>query len=194
MSPCHRIGLEPVRRVVRIAHHSNLPWEDEWTGCDNSPMASPYAEHVGTADPVDVLRSSLERYHRAIARLAPSRWDEPWSPGKWTVRQILLHVTQWEMIFGVRLRCGLALPPYTVQPLSQDPFMDIEGPAVDGPTAFAAFDGMRRMNIALVASLTDAQRKTPVIHPERGAIDANDLVMTLAGHGVHHLKQLESTR
>jgi hypothetical protein len=157
-------------------------------------MPTPYAEHVGAADPVDVLRSSLDGYRRVIGRLAPSRWDEPWSPGKWTVREVVLHVTQWEMIFGVRLRCGLALPPFTIQPLSQDPFMDIEGPAVDGATAFAAFEGLRRMNIALTASLTPAQRQTPVLHPERGQIDANDLLVTLAGHGVHHLKQLESMR
>lgn len=157
-------------------------------------MATPYAEQVGAADPVDVLRSSLEGYRRAIARLTPARWNEPWSAGKWTVRETVLHVTQWEMIFGVRLRCGLALPPFTIQPLSQDPFMDVEGPAVDGPTAFAAFEGLRRMNIALTASLTPAQRKTPVVHPERGQIDANDLLVTLAGHGVHHLKQLESMR
>jgi hypothetical protein len=107
-------------------------------------MPTPYAEHVGAADPVDVLRSSLEGYRRAIGRLTPSRWNEPWSPGKWTVREVVLHVTQWEMIFGVRLRCGLAFPPFTLQPLSQDPFMDVEGPAVDGPTAFAAFEGLRR--------------------------------------------------
>jgi hypothetical protein len=63
---------------------------------------------------------------------------------------------------------------------------------VDGPTAFAAFEGVRRMNLALAASLSPAQRATIVMHPERGEIDVNDLLVTLAGHGVHHLKQLES--
>jgi hypothetical protein len=155
-------------------------------------MATPYAEHVGDRDPVDVLRSSLDKYRRFATRAAPAQWRQPWAPGKWTAQQLVLHVAQWEMIFGVRLRCGLAMAPYTVQPLNQDPFMDLEGAAVDGPTAFAAFEGVRRMNLALAASLSPAQRATIVMHPERGEIDVNDLLVTLAGHGVHHLKQLES--
>ena len=47
----------------------------------------------------------------------------------------MVHVMQWEMIFGIRLRCGLAVPNFQVQPLDQDPFMSEAG-AVDGPTAF----------------------------------------------------------
>jgi len=46
------------------------------------------------------------------------------------------------------------------------------------------------MNIALVAALTPAQRATKITHPERGVIDIDDLIITLAGHAAHHLGQL----
>lgn len=65
-----------------------------------------------------------------------------------------------------------------------------EADAVDGPTALAAFIAVRRMNLAFAASLTSAQRQTPMTHPERGRIDVNDILTTLAGHGVHHLQQI----
>ena len=58
--------------------------------------------------------------------------------------------------------------------------------------AYAAFSGMRAMNLKLAASLTPTQRKTIVQHPERGAIDVDDLLVTLAGHAVHHLDQLRA--
>jgi DinB superfamily len=156
-------------------------------------MPSPYAEHVGHRDPVDVLRSSLDDYRALVPRIGPGAWARPWAPGKWTVAEIMLHVTQWELIFGVRVRCALAMPPFTLQAMSQDPLLAVESRAVDGPTAAAAFDGVRRLNLALASSLSPDDRRIVAHHPERGAIDVNDLLITLAGHGVHHLKQLQQT-
>jgi hypothetical protein len=75
--------------------------------------------------------------------------------------------------------------------MEQDPFMAVEAPSVDGPTAWAAFKQMRRMNIAFAGGLSGTQRATKVQHPERGQIDVNDLLITMAGHGVHHFKQLQ---
>ena len=69
--------------------------------------------------------------------------------------------------------------------------MDAESKAVDGPMAATAFDAVRRMNLAFAESLSADARRRPVTHPERGQIDVNDLLVTLAGHAVHHLKQLQ---
>lgn len=151
---------------------------------------TPYAEHLDGKDPIDVLRSNIADYHALTSRLTPERWAASYAPGKWTTHQVMVHVAQWEMIFGVRLRCGVSVPGFVIQPLTQDPFLNAESPAVDGPTAWAALKQMRRMNVAFAASLSDAVRGTKVGHPERGDIDVNDLLVTLAGHGVHHYKQL----
>ena len=153
-------------------------------------MPTPYAQYVGDHDPVDVLERSLAEYRGVVSRLTPARWAEPWAPGKWTIGQIVLHVTQWEMIFGVRLRCAVSTPGYVVQPLDQDPFMR-ESEAVDGPMAFAAFEALRRMNLAYARSLRPADRSRTVHHAERGEIDVESLLVTLAGHPVHHLQQIK---
>ena len=86
-------------------------------------MLSPYAQHVGDRDPVAVLRTSLEGYQDAIRHLTTATWQQPWAPEKWTVEQIMVHVAQWEMILGIRLRCGVAAPDYVVQPIDQDEIM-----------------------------------------------------------------------
>src|SRR6185436_956442 len=154
--------------------------------------SSPYAEHVGAFDPVAVLRTSLDDYHARIPRLAASDWGRAWAPGKWTVAQIMVHVTQWEMILGIRMRCGVAAPSYEVQPMDQDELMRREGDLVSGQTAFEAFEGVRRMNIQFAESLSPDDRRKRVIHPERGEIDVEHLLVTMAGHGVHHFKQIAS--
>jgi hypothetical protein len=154
-------------------------------------MPTPYAEHLDGRDPIDVLRTSLADYDALMSTFTPARWKASYAPGKWTAGEVMLHVAQWEMIFSVRVRCAVSMPGFVVQPMNQDPFMDVEAPAVDGPTAWTAFRGMRAMNLALAASLSPSKRSTVVQHPERGAIDVNDLLTTLAGHAVHHFKQLQ---
>ena len=154
-------------------------------------MLTPYAEHVGDDDPVVVLEHSLNDYAELGPRLTPGRWSQPWAPGKWTVAQVVVHVSQWEMIFGIRLRCGVCVANYSVQPYNQDDFMREAGP-VDGPTGLAAFLAVRRMTLAFAQSLTAEDRAKPVHHSERGLISVEDILVTLAGHAVHHWKQIRA--
>jgi hypothetical protein len=153
-------------------------------------MPTPYADYVTGHDPLEVLRSTLGGYREVFARNTSADWARPWAPGKWTSHQVIVHVTQWELIFSTRIRMALAIPNYVVQPMDQDNLLNIEAPCVDTATAVAAFEAVRRMNIGLIAGLTPAQRSTGITHPERGAIDIEDLIVTLAGHGAHHLSQL----
>jgi len=155
------------------------------------PTPTPYADYVTGHDPLTVLKTSLDRYRAVFARTSPGQWQSPWAPGKWTRHQVLVHVTQWELLFSARVRMALAIPDYVVQPMEQDPLLDIEAPLVDVATATAAFEAVRVMNIALVAGLSPEQRAHVVDHPERGRIDIEDLIVTMAGHPVHHLKQIE---
>lgn len=154
-------------------------------------MPTPYAEYVAGHDPVHILRNTLSRYQTMFARTTPEEWESPWAPGKWTRRQVLVHVVQWELIFCTRIRMAIAIPDYVVQPMEQDLLLDTEAPLIDVKTASAAFSGLRAMNIALVAGLPSGIRNKTVTHPERGTIDVNDLIVTLAGHAVHHLRQIE---
>ncbi len=155
-------------------------------------MPTPYEQQVAGRNPVDVLRESADEYRALMPKFTSTQWSLPWQPGKWTAQQIMVHVMQWEMIFGVRLRLAVGVPRYEIQPADQDALMGTEDRAVDGPTAYAAFDGMRRANIAFAAALSAEQRSKAVRHPERGEIDVEDILITLAGHGVHHLKQLKT--
>jgi uncharacterized damage-inducible protein DinB len=156
---------------------------------NNVVMPTPYAEHVGSRDPIDVLRESLAAFRALETGLPLGAWDRAIAPGKWTVRQVVVHMAQFEMILGNRVRCGVGVPDYVVQPVEQD-LLIAEADAVDGPTALQALIAVRRMNLAYASSLTHAQRRRTMQHPERGTIDVDDILVTLAGHGVHHLVQI----
>lgn len=152
---------------------------------------TPYSNYVEGREPLDVLRETLAGFREVVARNTPEQWATPWAPGKWTAHQVAVHMTQWELIFSTRIRMAIGQPSFTVQPMEQDLLLNIEAPAVDAKTAAEAFEAVRQMNINLIGALTPEQRAAKVTHPQRGEIDVEDLIVTLAGHGAHHLKQIQ---
>jgi hypothetical protein len=49
------------------------------------------------------------------------------------------------------------------------------------------------MNIGLIQAFTPADKDVTILHPEYGALSPNDLITQMAGHGIHHLKQIRAT-
>ena len=47
-------------------------------------------------------------------------------------------------------------------------------------------------NLLFAEALSAEQRAKKVKHQERGVIDVEDILTTIAGHGVHHLKQFKT--
>jgi uncharacterized damage-inducible protein DinB len=152
---------------------------------------NPYGQYV-TGE--DVVRS-LERTPRRIEQLVSSWPDDAFershAPGKWTGRQLLAHLAQSEIVFGTRLRFGLAEDGYVIQPFDQDAWMRAE-PRVDGHSALVAYLGLRQMNLALCRSLTPEQRGRTFTHPEHGEVSVDWVMTFFAGHERHHLPQLEA--
>src|SRR6185503_17893139 len=65
-------------------------------------------------------------------------------------------------------RAALTTPNYAAQSFDQDKWMARES-GLDGPAALNAFLALAAMNLALFASLSPADRETPLTHPEYGA-------------------------
>jgi hypothetical protein len=101
-----------------------------------------------------------------------------------------MHLAQSELALGARARMALSTPNYTAQPFDQDVWMTRE-PALSGRDALETFMVLTRMNTALFASLAAADRATPLAHPEYGALTVDWIIHQMAGHQIHHLRQLE---
>ena len=54
------------------------------------------------------------------------------------------------------------------------------------------FVALATQNLALYATLTLADRETPLTHDEYGPMTVDWIIYQEAGHQVHHLKQLTS--
>jgi DinB superfamily len=151
----------------------------------------PYAKYVEGLDALRCLEETPARIESLVRAWPRQRDEQTYAPGKWTARQILVHLAQIEMVFNIRLRFALAADDYVVQPFEQDDWMKNEPPVV-ALEALDAYMAMRRMNVQLCRALTAQQRTRLFTHPEFGRIDVEWLIGWCAGHERNHLPQIET--
>lgn len=154
---------------------------------------TPYTADLAGRDPIEAMAATVRRIEALTASWPPQQFDATYAPGKWSARQILTHLAQTELALGTRARMALATPNYTAQSFDQDSWLAGEY-TLSGPEAVQALAAISRMNVALFASLAVVDRQRPFSHPEYGALTVEWLIYQMAGHQIHHLKQLEAIR
>jgi hypothetical protein len=154
---------------------------------------NPYAEDLGGRVPLDALADTPDRIRQIVDGWSQDQLERSYAPGKWSVRKILVHLAQTELALPTRARFALTQPSYSAQPFSQDDWMLLDEHA-DARTALDAYTTLRRLNLAMWRSLTPAQIDRRFHHPEYGELTVGWIMAQMAGHDIHHLKQLEQIR
>ena len=152
---------------------------------------NPYAAHLGSHDPLDVLRNTPVELSTLFIQFGSDRAERRPAPAKWSPREIICHLADCEIAHAFRLRQALADVHHTIQPFDQDSW-GANYTAYDTPTALAVFSALRRWNLALIRHTPATEHSRPVTHPERGTMTFLTLIETIAGHDINHLKQLRA--
>jgi hypothetical protein len=155
------------------------------------PPITPYTTDLDNREPVSAMRDSAAHIRAIVGAWLPDQFERSYAPGKWSARQILTHLAQSEIALGYRARMALTMSGYTAQSFDQDRWMARES-GTSGHDALDAFLGTAAMNIALFASLSEADRAITLAHPEYGSLTVDWIIHQMAGHQIHHLKQLEA--
>ena len=150
---------------------------------------TPYSKDLGDREALGAMRDSLGRYQRLLS-WTPAEFERSYAPGKWTARQILIHLAQTELALGTRARMALSTPNYAAQSFNQDEWMAKEQ-TLAGKEALDALLALMTMNRTFFAGLSPADLATTLSHPEYGALTVDWILHQLAGHQIHHLAQLE---
>lgn len=151
---------------------------------------NPYASFLGARDPRHVIAGTPLRLREFVDSLGEARVNRPPAPGKWSVREILCHLADCEVVFAFRLRQTLAEPHHVIQPFDQDLWARNYA-AYDAPSALAVFTAVRDFNTRLIASIPAEAFLKQVSHPERGTMTFQTIVETMGGHDLNHLAQIE---
>lgn len=150
---------------------------------------NPYAADLGSRDPLAALAETPEQIRAAVDDWSEAQFERSYAPGKWSIRLVLIHLAQTELALTTRVRFALSQPGYTAQAFNQDDWIPIDA-SCGARTALEAYAALRRFNMMMFRSLTPAQRNQTFAHPEYGTLTVDWVVNQIAGHDIHHLKQI----
>ena len=165
------------------------------TPADIAAYVAALLDLLGDNDPVVVLREMPAAVQRFLETVPPQLAASPEAPGKWSIRDVIQHLADSELVGGFRLRMVLAhdRPPLTGY--DQDLWASrLRYRDVEVGDAFEQFGALRRANVRIWQSLTAEDLARVGLHSERGEESLEHMRRLYAGHDLLHLQQLERIR
>jgi hypothetical protein len=150
---------------------------------------------IGTRDPWNVLETMAAELRGAIAgrTLEDLRWTP--APGRWSVSQILAHLSDTETVGAWRFRSVLAQNGVALQPFDQNRWAAaFRYEATDPYESLELFAAVRAGTLRLLRRVDPALMDNHGIHGERGKETVRHLVELYAGHDLNHLAQVQRLR
>lgn len=142
---------------------------------------------------MDVLNGTVEKVRSATEAVPPERMVAKPGPEEWSARQVLVHLFDAEMVYGVRIRMILtedrpAIPAYDEQAWAAR-FSDLD----ETPRQiYLRWRWLREANLRLFRSITEEEWGRIGVHSERGEESVRIIVERIASHDLDHVEQLLS--
>jgi uncharacterized damage-inducible protein DinB len=120
------------------------------------------------------LAQSPAKLAKLVKGLDATGWKRSYGPGKWSIRQILAHLRDCEMVYAVRWR----------KMISEE----------DAKQALATWSALRVTNLEMLKLAGKSALSRSGHHPEYGTISGAQLVRHILAHDENHLGQIEQAR
>ena len=144
---------------------------------------------VGVDDPAEVQAVAPDLIRQLVAEAGERLTRRP-AEGEWSALECIAHILDAEIVASGRYRWILAHDTPELIGYDQDLWVDrLHSPVESADELLAAFEPLRRANLALWARTPPELRERYGIHRERGP-ESFALTFTLiAGHDRFHLAQ-----
>jgi uncharacterized damage-inducible protein DinB len=156
-----------------------------------------------SAMPTETLLSAYasapERVRAALQGLTDRQLRTPVIPGKWSILEIALHLTDSELMGGGRLRLAVAEPGAPFPGYDQDRWVaewrHRQATAMDLEASLTLFAALRGVFSRAMQQLPEPEwQRAWGIHPEHGTLTLRNLLELYADHAERHLVQIRERR
>ncbi len=152
-----------------------------------APYYFTYIDRVPGDDPVSVLEAQLDADLQFLSGISDEKSLHRYAPGKWSIRQVLNHLTDTERAFAFR---ALWFARGFETPLpSYDQEIAARGAEADRVPWSAHIEEFRRVRLATIALFrnmpTEAWARTGIASGNHFTVRA--LAFIAAGHATHHV-------
>ena len=148
--------------------------------------------YIEGKDPLEVQRKTPTLLADLVVSVPEKKLHERPVPDKWSVRELLAHFADAEIVSTWRYRQmiehdGCQLPGY-----DQELWHKLGEYSSRRPEeSVMLFRLLREANLRMFAQLTPEQWQRHGVHAERGPMTVQDLARQIAGHDLNHLEQIQ---
>lgn len=155
-------------------------------------------ETVALQDLDGYLARLEQTYDEMVARikgLTDEELTRKVNARRWSVKEVLLHLLDTELVLGYRLRRVVADDAPQLIPFEQDTWSArLRYNTWPTETALEAFRALRLANIALIRLIAPEAWQRVGHHSERGEVSFGSIVKMLADHSEHHVGQMDRVK
>ena len=131
----------------------------------------------------------------AVAGLTPERFDTPYRPGGWTVRQVVHHVPDSHMNAYVRFKLALTEDEPTIKPYEEAAWAELaDSASTPADVSLTLLETLHDRWVRLLRSMTEADFARKFRHPQLGVVPLDKNLALYAWHGKHHVAHITSLR
>lgn len=128
---------------------------------------------------------------RLIRQIPEARWDEPSPDDRFSPREVIAHLADWEPIMLGRLKTGVDTPGATVEVFDEGArALELRYHEADMEAELDKFEQARAATVRYLEALEPAAYQSRFQHPERGEMSVDDQANMLLGHELYHIEQL----
>ena len=117
------------------------------------------------------------------------RYDELTDPNRFTLREAMAHLADWEPIFLQRIQAGVDNPGAEVNGMDETQrALDKNYESWDVKESLRIFREAREVTVRYLKALSPEQWQSTVHHNEKGDMTAYDQANMLLGHDIYHFE------
>lgn len=152
-------------------------------------------ELLGDRDPFEILETTPRALRDAVSKMEPEALSTPEAPDKWSIRHVLRHLADSEIVWGVRLRMVLAQDRPRLTGFDQDAWAGrLRYGAAHVAETLDEFEALRRGHLRILRRAPREDLRRVGVHEERGEESVEHMIRLYAGHDLLHLRQIERIR
>ncbi|MVN75460.1 DUF664 domain-containing protein [Hymenobacter sp. HMF4947] len=155
------------------------------------PYTQAYIDLVpAEADPLVQLRQQAAEMHRELADLTEAQALLRYAPGKWTPKEVLVHILDAERIFGYRALRFARADAQELPGFDENEFAaNSEANDRSMSELLTEYHAVRAATVAFFGGL-NAEQLDRAGRANGGAVTVRALLYIVAGHEQHHLRIL----
>ncbi len=145
---------------------------------------------------IDQALASLAGTGRRLERLArglsPKQAGASPAPGKWSAKEIVSHLADCELVYGMRYRKIISEPGGALVAFDQEAWAkNLQYRRQPLKRTLATFKVLRDANLDLLKNASKAAWGKSGTHPEYGRLTLRQIVSHIAEHDRNHVAQVE---